>query len=277
MTDQVNDACMYTHPAECSSQFESFDIPLGMHTLLEEGQYVVPWLNFSCSGNITAWEFAAVQDGRMRGGRMRDKQVILQLWEPLPSSINPTSPSQFTLVTSVMLSTRVDGNERTSFSFDLPQPLPFQSGDALGFSILNTGLGIAAVTANGMAERVIYSSQTGGGGRGGGRGGNSKDDDEEEGRSEGSTCEVTCFDISTTVVSPLSAYSPAMTIKFNTGNSSQGIDRSIDLYDRSVINCCIIQMCLNIYSYLYAHASPVLFHSCAEGINCPCHPSDTCG
>lgn len=216
---------MYTLLADCSSQFEPFDNPLDRNVRnLEEGQYVVPWLNFSCSGNITAWEFAAsVQDGRMQGRRMRDKQVILQLWKPLPSSINPTSPSQFTLVTRVTLSTRVDGNERTSFSLNLPQPLPFQSGDALGFSILNTGLRIAAVTANGMAERVIYSSQTGGGGRGRGRGGNSKEDDAEEGRSEGSTSEVTFFDINT-VVNPLSAHSPAMTIKFNTGNSTQGID-----------------------------------------------------
>ena len=168
-----------------------------------------------------------MQGGRMQGERMRDKQVILQLWKPLPSSINPTSPSQFTLVAevslSVVLSTRVDRNERTSFSFDLSQPLPFQSGDALGFSILNNGLRFAAVTANGMAERVIYSSQTGGGGRGRDCGENSKEGDEEEDSSEGSTSEVTFFDIST-VVSPLSAYSPAMTIKFSTGNSTQGID-----------------------------------------------------
>lgn len=177
---------------------------------LNEGQYVVPWLNFSCSGTITAWEFSAsVQDDSMP-----DKQVILQLWHPLPNNINPTSPSQFTFVSEVVLSTSVERrfNRERPFSFDLSQPLPFHSGDVFGFSVLNTVTGVrfAAVPASGMAEGVIYSRLTSGAIRG-----DDDDDDDAEDRRENSV-EVTLFDVNSDVDILLS-YSPAMTIRFSTG------------------------------------------------------------
>ena len=213
--------CVDIFPAGCSSQFQSFPNRIGRgHEDLNEGQYVVPWLNFSCSGTITAWEFSAsVQDDRMP-----DKQVILQLWHPLPNNINPTSPSQFTFVDEVVLSTSVEGmfNRERPFSFDLSQPLPFHSGDVLGFSVLNTVTGVrfAAVRASGMAEGGIYSRQTGGAVRG------DEEEDEDEDRRE-NTIEVTLFDVNSGVETLLS-YSPAMTVRFSTGtyilyNSSQGI------------------------------------------------------
>ena len=181
---------------------------------LNEGQYVVPWLNFSCSGNITAWEFSA----SVQNDRMRDKQVILQLWHPLPNDINPTSPSQFTFVTEVVLSTSIERrmNRERPFSFDLSHPLPFHSGDVLGFSVLNpvTGVRFAAVTASGLAEGGIYSRQTGDAIRG----------DDGAIRMENNV-EVTLFDVNSGVETLLS-YSPAMTVRFSTGRyiySSQGI------------------------------------------------------
>ena len=144
---------------------------------------------------------------------MPDKQVILQLWHPLPNNINPTSPSQFTFVTEVVLSTSIERrfNGERPFSFDLSQPLPFHSGDVLGFSVLNpvTGVRLAAVRASGMAEGGIYSRQTGGAVRG------DEEDDEVEDRRENNV-EVTLFDINSGVVTLLS-YSPAMTVRFSTG------------------------------------------------------------
>jgi len=157
---------------------------------------------------------------------MPDKQVILQLWHPLPNNINPTSPSQFTFVTEVVLSTSVEGtfNRERPFSFDLSQPLPFHSGDVLGFSVLNTVTGVrfAAVTASGMAEGGVYSRRTGGAIRG-------DDDDDEVGSGDRreNNVEATLFDVNSDVDTLLS-YSPAMTVRFTTGtyilyNSSQGI------------------------------------------------------
>ena len=180
---------------------------------MNEGQYVVPWLNFSCSGNITAWEFSA----SVPNDRMPDKQVILQLWHPLPNNINPTSPSQFTFVTEVVLSTSIERrfNGERPFSFDLSQPLPFHSGDVLGFSVLNpvTGVRLAAVRARGMAEGGIYSRQTGGAVRGDDD--DDDDDDEVEDRRENNV-EVTIFDVNSGVET-LVSYSPAMTVRFSTG------------------------------------------------------------
>ena len=220
---------IYAHSAGCSSQFESLTTPLGRHINLNEGQYVVPWLNFSCSGNITAWEFAAsVQDDRIP-----DKQVILQLWQPLPNNINPTPPSQFVFITEVVLSTSVEGtfNQERPFSFDLTQPLPVQSGNVLGFSVLNptTGVRFAAVTASAMEERLIYYRQTGGTSRRRGRerGDDGPEDDLEDETEDSS--EVTLFNINSNVGNIISSYSPVMTIKFSAGNSMHSEYGSLDI------------------------------------------------
>lgn len=185
------------------------------------GQYVVPWLNFSCSGSITAWEFAAsVQDESTPF-----KRVILQLWQPLPSNINPTSASEFSLVHEVTLTTSIAGrfNQEMPFRIDLTQPLPVSSGNVLGFSVLNSEIGVrfAAVTASGMADRVIYSRQP----RGGSRDSERDESDSDEGSSYNRD-ERTLFRISSNV-NTITPYSPAMTIDFSTGNSLQGMDPSI--------------------------------------------------
>ena len=187
---------------------------------LNTGQYVVPWLNFSCSGSITAWEFAAsVQDDETPW-----KQVILQLWQPLPSNINPSSSSEFSLVRAVVLSTSIDGtfNRESAIRIDLSQPLPVSSGNVLGFSVLNSerGLRFAAVTASGMADRVFYSRLPGGGSGGGER----EDRDAEEGSSYNRD---DLFRIDSNVYN-IPTYSPAMTIDFITGTSLQ-----------CSINCCM--------------------------------------
>ena len=102
-------------------------------------------------------------------------------------------------------------NRERPFSFDFSQPLPFHSGDVLGFSVLNTVTGVrfAAVTASGLAEGGIYSRQTGGAVRG------DDDDDDVEDRRENNV-EVTLFDVNSGVDTLLS-YSPAMTVRFSTG------------------------------------------------------------
>ena len=237
---------IYAHSAGCSSQFESLTTPLGRHINLNEGQYVVPWLNFSCSGNITAWEFAAsVQDRRMP-----DKQVILQLWQPLPNNINPTSPSQFAFITEVVLSTSVEGtfNQERPFSFDLTQPLPVQSGNVLGFSVLNprTGVRFAAVTASAMEERLIYYRQTGGTSRRRGRerGDDGPEDDLEDETEDSS--EVTLFNINSNVNTIAGPHSPLMTIRFSTGNSAQGMNLLISLSG----SCMCTKCCMNMFIYI---------------------------
>ena len=231
---------------------------------LNEGQYVVPWLNFSCSGNITAWEFvASVQDRRMP-----DKQVILQLWQPLPNNINPTSPSQFAFITEVVLSTSVEGtfNQERPFSFDLTQPLPVQSGNVLGFSVLNprTGVTFAAVSASAMEERLIYYRQTGRTSRRRGRqrGDDGPEDDLEDETEDSS--EVTLFNINPNV-NTISPYSPIMTIKFSTGNSTQCMDHLKSLYGSCMHTKRCTNICLRMYTYIYYIC---LFCRYAEWINC---------
>ena len=81
-------------------------------------QVLVPGMNFSCSGRVVAWVFAAHWVGES------DSLTELQIWRP-------REDGSFAKVGNTTITTEED--ESQLYRYPLSLPLVFQAGDVLGF------------------------------------------------------------------------------------------------------------------------------------------------
>ena len=105
---------------DCASGFidrETLTARLQIRGLPEQRQWVMPDLNFTCSGNVTKWIFAA------RWYAWRSSYPDLQIWRPIGNGTYMK-----------MQSSKIDPrqNPTNRYEYTLKQPLEVRTGDIIG-------------------------------------------------------------------------------------------------------------------------------------------------